>query len=62
MALLKTTHIRENATLELRFEAYNLFNRPNLGGVNTNLTSGSFGRVTSQNNARFLQIGARFQF
>ena len=61
-ALLKNTHIRENATLQLRLEAYNLFNRPNLGGISSSLTSGSFGKSTSQYNSRFLQIGARFQF
>ena len=61
-ALLKNTQIHENANLQLRFEVYNLFNRPNLGGISSSLTSGSFGRATSQYNARFLQIGARFQF
>lgn len=61
-SLLKNTHIHENANLQLRLEVYNLFNRPNLGGISSNLTSGSFGRSTSQYNARFLQIGARFEF
>jgi hypothetical protein len=61
-ALLKNTHVSEKATLQLRLEAYNLFNRANLGGTSSNLTSGSFGKSTSQYNARFLQIGARFQF
>ncbi len=61
-ALLKNTHIHENANLQLRLEVYNLFNRPNLGGISSNLTSGSFGRSTSQYNSRFLQIGAKFEF
>ncbi len=61
-ALLKTTHVMENATLQLRLETYNLFNRANLGGISSKLNSGSFGKSTSQYNARFLQIGARFQF
>lgn len=62
LALLKNTHVTEKATLQLRLETYNLFNRANLGGISSNLTSGSFGRSTSQYNARFLQIGARFEF
>ncbi len=62
LALLKTTPVWQGATLQLRLEAYNLFNRPNLGGISSNLNAGNFGRVTSQNNARFLQIGARFEF
>jgi Carboxypeptidase regulatory-like domain len=61
-ALLKNTQIMEKATLQLRLETFNLFNRPNLGGISSNLTSGSFGRATSQYNARFLQVGARFEF
>lgn len=61
-ALMKNTHLYENATLQLRAEVYNLFNRPNLGGISSNLTSGSFGRSTSQYNSRFLQLGAKFQF
>ena len=61
-ALLKDTHIHESALLQLRLEVYNLFNRPNLGGISSSMTSGSFGRATSQYNSRFLQIGARFQF
>lgn len=61
-SLLKNTHIHENANLQLRLEVFNLFNRPNLGGISSNMTSGSFGRSTSQYNARFLQIGARFEF
>lgn len=61
-ALLKNTQILEKATLQLRLETFNLFNRPNLGGISSSLTSGSFGRATSQYNARFLQVGARFEF
>lgn len=61
-ALLKNTTIHENATFQLRLEVYNLFNRPNLTGISSNLTSGSFGKSTSQYNARFLQIGCRFEF
>lgn len=32
-SLLKNTHIHENANLQLRLEVFNLFNRPNLGGI-----------------------------
>jgi hypothetical protein len=61
-ALLKNTHLYERANLQLRLEMYNLFNRANLGGISSSLTSSSFGKVTSQYNARFLQLGARFEF
>jgi hypothetical protein len=61
-ALLKNTHIYERANLQLRLEVYNLFNRASLGGIQSGLTSSTFGKVTSQYNARFLQLGARFEF
>jgi hypothetical protein len=61
-ALLKDTKIYERLDLQLRFEAYNVFNRPNLQGVDANLADGTFGRVTAQYNPRWLQVGARLFF
>jgi hypothetical protein len=61
-AILKNTRIRERSNLQLRLEVYNLFNRASMGGITSSLTSSTFGRVTSQYNARFLQVGARFEF
>lgn len=61
-AILKNTHIFERANLQLRLEMYNLFNRASLGGISSSLTSSTFGKATSQYNARFLQLGAKFEF
>ncbi len=61
-ALLKNNRLWENANLQLRLEVYNLFNRASLGGIQPGLTSSTFGKATSQYNARFLQLGARFEF
>lgn len=61
-AILKENRIRESLTLDLRFEFYNIFNRVNLGGVDANLASGTFGRVTSQYTPRFIQLGANLKF
>ncbi len=61
-ALLKETRLFERLALELRFEAYNVFNRPNLQGVDANLPDATFGRVTSQYNPRWLQVGAKLTF
>jgi hypothetical protein len=60
--LLKDNSITERIRLQLRFEFYNLFNRPNLGGVDSNLADGTFGMVTSQLSPRWIQFGAKLSF
>ncbi len=60
--LAKQTKIAERWNLQLRFEFYNILNHPNLQGVNTDLSNGSFGRSTAQYTPRYLQIGARIAF
>jgi hypothetical protein len=60
--LSKDTKLTERLRLQLRFEFYNLFNRVNLGGISSNLTSASFGKSTSQLNPRNIQIGAKIMF
>lgn len=61
-ALQKDTKLTERWLLELRFEFFNLFNRVNLGGVSSNLSTATFGRVTSQLNPRWIQLGAKIMF
>jgi len=59
----KETRIREGMSLQLRFEFFNLFNHPNLQGVDTNMADGAnFGVVTSQYQPRWIQLGAHFKF
>jgi hypothetical protein len=61
-ALLKSTKIFERLNLQLRFEAYNVFNQVNLRGVSSNLADSNFGRSTAQFNPRNLQVGAKLTF
>ncbi len=52
----------EAGNLQLKFEFFNVLNRVNLGGVNNNLASFQFGRITSQGDPRVVQVGARIAF
>jgi hypothetical protein len=61
-SLFKNTVIRERATLQFRAEFFNFTNRPNFGGPNANLNSGTFGRITSASGARELQFGLKLLF
>ena len=61
-ALLKNTAIHEAVNLQLRFEAYNIFNRPNLGAVNTAIPQATFGKSTSTLLPRWIQLGANLRF
>jgi len=59
----KVTGITEGVKLDLRLDFFNLFNRVNLTGVNTDAASGStFGVSTSTQIPRQGQIGARLEF
>ncbi len=58
----KTTAIMDSVALELRLDAFNVFNRVNLNGVDTNLQDGAFGESTSTQPARNMLLGARLTF
>ena len=49
--------------LELRLEAFNLFNTFNWGDPAVNLNAANFGRITTQAGApRILQFGVKYDF
>jgi hypothetical protein len=50
------------STLQLRLEAYNVFNTVNLNNPTGAIESINFGRVTGTAQQRILQLGARFYF
>lgn len=62
LSLIKNTHIRESLNLQLRFEAFNLFNNTNFFEPNTVFGSQSFGVISNAGPARILQMGAKFYF
>lgn len=63
MSLFKTYSVKERFRAQFRFEALNAFNSPLFASPNTNLSSGSFGKINTQSNfSRQLQLALRFSF
>ena len=66
----KLFRIKESKTITLRADAINLLNTPQFGyspttgtiGINTNIDSTSFGRITSAAGNRMITFYARFDF
>jgi hypothetical protein len=52
----------KKSTLLFRVDAFNSFNRVDLGGISANIASTTFGKVTSTGPARTFQVGAKFRF
>ena len=73
IALSRIFKLRERYSIELRGEAFNLFNHVNpgdpttttgalIGGVDATLSDSNFGQITSALDPRILQIAAKFTF
>jgi hypothetical protein len=62
MALAKTTRITESKELQLRFEAFNLFNHAQFSNPTGEINSSQFGLVSSARAARIMQLGLKFLF
>ena len=62
LALLKKVSLSRSADLQLRFEAFNLFNRTNFNLPDAFLGSPTFGQILSAQPARRLQIGVKLLF
>jgi hypothetical protein len=54
---------RENARLEIRLEAFNVLNRVQFAGPDTNVGDATFGQITAQaNQPRQVQLGLKLYF
>jgi carboxypeptidase family protein len=62
MALAKSTKITESKELQLRFEAFNLFNHAQFLNPGGEINADNFGQVQGARNPRIMQIGAKFLF
>jgi hypothetical protein len=67
-SFFKMTRITERAGLEYRFEAFNVLNHPQFGDPSTNLSAGTFVKITTvatastATGARVLQMGLKLIF
>ena len=62
VSLLKNTSLREDVTLQLRAEFFNLLNHPNFNLPDNFLGSPTFGRITSARDPRHVQFGVKLLF
>jgi hypothetical protein len=62
MSLFKNIRLAEHVKLQLRGEAFNVFNHPNALAFNAAITSSSYGRMTSFRDPRIVQMGAKLYF
>jgi hypothetical protein len=61
-SLFKNFRLTESFNVQLRAQAYNLFNHVNRFRPNTDLNSGDFGRDTAEQRRRQLEFGLRLEF
>ncbi len=62
LGLLKNFRFTENINLQMRAEAFNLFNHTNFWLIDTGLGDGTFGQATSAHAPRLMQFSAKLYF
>lgn len=62
LALSREFLLRERFTLHVRTEAFNLFNHPNFSQPSANISSATFGQITSASDPRILQASIKLTF
>lgn len=62
IALAKKFQIHESATLEIRLDAFNVFNNVNFSNPDTSISDSTFGQISNTAAPRILQIAAHLRF
>jgi hypothetical protein len=60
--LIKNIRFGENVRLQLRGEAFNIFNHTNFRTLSVNVTAANYGQVTAVRDPRTIQLGAKLSF
>jgi TonB dependent receptor. len=60
--MTKILAFNENLKVQLRAEAFNVFNHTNFRALSTNVTATTFGQVTTVRDPRTLQLGLKILF
>lgn len=62
ISAFKRFRIFEGADFLYRFEAFNLFNNTNLSAPSGTMNTANFGKITSSNSPRILQMALKLEF
>jgi hypothetical protein len=62
LSLVKHFKPTESSVVDLRFEAFNAFNRVNFGGPAAPYPNSDFGTISSAGDPRIIQTAIRFRF
>jgi hypothetical protein len=61
-SMMRNFPVRERLNVQLRGEFYNTFNHPNFKNPNTTIGNANYGKITSDNGARVMEVALRLFF
>jgi hypothetical protein len=59
---MKNFRFSESINLQMRAEAFNVFNHTNFTGIDNGLGDGNFGQATGTHEPRIMQFSGKFYF
>jgi len=62
LSIFKNFKFSGSKQIQLRIEGFNIFNQVRFGQPVSNATSAAFGQLTSADDGRIIQLGAKFTF
>jgi len=62
LSLFKNIDIHSSHRIQFRIEAFNLFNQTRFGQPGIQIGTANFGRITSADDGRIIQLAAKYSF